>query len=276
MKATFHCHSVWCDGRNTVEEMILAALDRGFDAIGFSSHAMFPAFERYTLGPAAAPEYVREIRSLAEKYRGRIRVLCALEADYIPGVTTPDRSRYAALGLDYLIGSVHWTPSPAWTTGRIDDPSLVPVDHTPEILRDGLRDYFGGDARRLIVRYHELLREMVATCDFDIVGHADLYRKYNVKHPFFDENAPWHLAELEKSADAIAASGRLVEVNTGAIGRGWRDDAYPSDRFRALLRERGVRFVLDSDSHSVETVDAGYDRYAGAENYVTPAASDLV
>ena len=42
MKTNYHMHTVWCDGRNTVEEMIRAAIDRGFDEIGFSSHARLP------------------------------------------------------------------------------------------------------------------------------------------------------------------------------------------------------------------------------------------
>ena len=104
--------------------------------------------------------------------------------------------------------------------------------------------------------------------DFEILGHPDLVRKFNVKHPYFDENAGWYLKELEKTADAIAASGKIVEVNTGAISRGWLDDAYPSPSFRAMLRERGVRFILSSDSHAAETIDCAFDRFAGAEDYV--------
>jgi len=263
--STFHTHTIWCDGKNTVEEMIVGAIEKGFDAIGFSSHAMFPVFENYTLGPAAAPAYVADIRAAAAKYAKHIKVFCALEADYIPGVTAPEKARYASLGLDYLIGSLHWVDG-------------VAVDHTPEILADGIRDRFGGSARALITAYHERLREMVSRFDFDILGHADLYRKYNLKHPYFDESEPWYREELVKSADTIAASGKLVEVNTGAIGRGWRDDAYPSDEFRALLRARGVKFVLNSDSHSVETLDAGFDKYATAESYVDfpPLTSQLL
>ena len=92
-------------------------------------------------------------------------------------------------------------------------------------------------------------------------------RKFNVKHPYFDEAAAWYLAETERTADAIAASGKLVEVNTGAIARGWLDDAYPSPAFRALLRARGVRFVLSSDAHAADAVDCAFDRFANEEAY---------
>lgn len=283
MITNFHTHSTWCDGKNTVEEMIVGAIERKFDAIGFTSHAMFPYFEDWSLGPKAAKEYVACVRAAAEKYAKYIKVYCGLETDYLPGVTTPEKSRYADYGLDYIIGSLHWaladySPQPGMRNPfRSESPigpdgllahAFVSVDHTPQILADGLRDSFGGSPRALITAYHEQLREMVSSFDFDILGHPDLYRKYNVKHPFFDETESWYREELVKSADAIAASGKLVEVNTGAIGRGWRDDAYPSDEFRALLRERGVKFVLNSDSHSVDSLDAGFAKYASAEDYV--------
>jgi len=288
--------------------MIVGAIERKFDAIGFTSHAMFPYFESWSLGPKSAKDYVADIRAAAKKYEKYIKVYCGLETDYLPGVTTPEKSRYVEYGLDYIIGSLHWaladytptqlgmrnpfrsTVSPGaeplcgesssqlgmrnpFRSDLIGPDGLlssafVSVDHTPQILADGIRDSFNGSAKAMILAYHEQLREMVSRFDFDILGHPDLYRKYNQKHPFFDESEKWYRDELVKSADVIAASGKLVEVNTGAIGRNWRDDAYPSDEFRTLLRERGVKFVLNSDSHSVDSLDAGFDKYASAEDYV--------
>jgi histidinol phosphatase-like PHP family hydrolase len=46
------------------------------------------------------------------------------------------------------------------------------------------------------------------------------------------------------------------------------DDVYPSAEFRTLLRERGVRFVLSSDSHSPDTIDCAFGRFAAAEEYI--------
>ena len=74
MKTNYHMHTVWCDGRNTVEEMIRAAIDRGFDEIGFSSHARLPDVVEGNLTPESAVEYAKEVRALAAKYADRIRV----------------------------------------------------------------------------------------------------------------------------------------------------------------------------------------------------------
>jgi len=93
-------------------------------------------------------------------------------------------------------------------------------------------------------------------------------RKFNVKMPYFDEEADWYRAELVATADAVAVSGKIAEVNTGAISRGWLDDAYPSAFFRQLLRERGVRFILSADAHAANAIDCAFDRFGTAENYL--------
>ena len=261
MKANYHTHSTWCDGKDSPRAMVLAAIARGFDEIGFSSHAMLPQDDvDWVLTPEKAPRYAAEIRALADEFRDRIRVRCGVEADYIPGGANPDRKTYAAISPDYVIGSIHFVRAP--------DGAVFAVDHTPEILAAGIRDHFGGDTVRYVKHYYAAVRDMVTDYDFDIVGHLDLVRKFNVRHPYFDETAGWYREELVKTADAVAASGKLAEVNTGAIARGWLDDAYPSPAFRALLRERGVRFVLSSDANAAEALDGAFDRFGGEEAFV--------
>ena len=89
-----------------------------------------------------APRYAAEIRTLAKKYEGRIRILCGVEADYVPGGATPDRRAYAAISPDYIIGSVHFVVAP--------DGARVYVDESPESLEDGIRRHFGGDAEAFL------------------------------------------------------------------------------------------------------------------------------
>ena len=265
MKANYHTHTVWCDGKNTVEEVILSAIDKGFDVIGFSSHSTYPDDNACTVPVARLPGYFSEVRALASRYADRIRVLCGVEADYIPGTTDPDRSRYAEFAPAYIIGSVHYVIAP--------DGERVPVDHAPALLSEGIAVHFNGDVQAFLRTYFAQERDMVRRFDFDIVGHPDLCRKFNAKHPYYDENAEWYLEELQLTADAIAGSGKLVEINTGAISRGWLDDAYPSVAFRAMLRQRGVKFVLNSDSHSADTLDCAFGRFAVAEDFVCPSFS---
>ncbi len=260
-RANFHTHSTWCDGKASPEEMILGALDRGFDALGFSSHAMLPADPYdWPLTTAKLPRYAAEIRALAAKYAGRLRVLLGVEADYVQGgACSPDRSVYASIAPDYIIGSVHYVVAP--------DGAWVCVDESPEALSAGIAAHFGGSAEAFLRAYFAQQREMARTCDFDVIGHPDLCRKFNGVLSYFSEDADWYREELARTADAFAASGKLVEVNTGAISRGWMDDAYPSAAFRDQLRARGVRFLLSADAHTVDGLACAFDRFAEAEDF---------
>ena len=260
MKANYHTHTTWCDGKNTAREIVEKAIALGFDTIGFSSHAMLPQNDvDWVLTSEKLPLYAAEIRSLAKEFSGRIRVLCAVEADYIPGSSEPSYAVYSALKPDYIIGSVHFVRAP--------DGAVVEVDNSPEVLSAGIKAHFEGDRERFVKAYFESVRDSLAF-DFDVVGHPDLVRKFNFKHPYFDESAKWYRDEVALTAEAIAASGKIVEVNTGAISRGWFDDAYPSEFFRAELRSRNVNFMLNSDAHSTDGIDCAFARFADSERYV--------
>ena len=166
--------------------MVLAAIEKGFDELGFSSHSdMIADF----------PAYVAEIRRLQAKYADRIRILCGLEAELAKPFVRPE-------GLDYVIGSFHFITAP--------DGGCFPFDHSPEKLEEGIRDHFGGDGAAFVKAYFAFEREIVKRDDFDFLAHPDLVRKFNAKHPYFDETAAWYREELAKTADAIAASAATV------------------------------------------------------------------
>ena len=216
MKYNLHTHTTWCDGRDAPETVVQAAVAKGFDALGFSSHASFPEAMPGVLAPEQGAAYVDEMRGLAAKHASHIRILCGVEADYIPGVTAPERARYAHLGLDYIIGSIHFVVAP--------DGGRVPVDHAPPLLEEGIRAHFGGSAEAFVRAYFRQQRDMLERFDFDIAGHLDLVRKFNVKNPYFDESAQWYSEELAATADvgeivvsSCSAEAYILSTDTGSI-----------------------------------------------------------
>ena len=96
-----HTHSLWCDGKNTTEEMTLAAIELGFTDLGFSSHSPAP-FDDRCLGISDEVAYRNEIDELESRYDGRITLTCGCEQDYYAPV---DRGRY-----EYIINSTHYLP----------------------------------------------------------------------------------------------------------------------------------------------------------------------
>ena len=69
----FHTHTTYCDGKETAEQMVQAAIAKGFTRLGFSGRG-FNDFrpedqEVWCMRPEDVPKYQAEVRALAEKYR---------------------------------------------------------------------------------------------------------------------------------------------------------------------------------------------------------------
>lgn len=251
-RANFHTHSLFCDGKNSPEEMVKAALERGLKALGFSSHASFPIELEGNLPNERYQDYLDEIKRLRSKYEGQIPIYCGFEADYLSGVTEPDSGRYARFSPDFLIGSIHFLP-------RNQPGSRFAIDGSAEELAQGLHEVFHDDAQALIHAYFSLEREMIQKYDFPIIGHSDLFRKRNGVLHFFNEADTWYKDELEETADVIQASGKIVEINTGGMARGAINDTYPSLDYLRILCNRKVPFILSADAHAAQAIDYAFD-----------------
>ena len=274
-KISLHTHSTFCDGHNSAEEMILSAIEKGFSTIGFSSHCFHPLNpEFYTnhdtlwhIPSDTIDDYVKEINRLKEKYAEKIQVLLGFEGDYLDlkgtGKATPDKKAYSCFNPDYLIGSVHFIST---------DKGFFSVDNKAEIVeKDLIRLYTNSktdkpDGKAAVCDYFEAERQMLKTCNFDIIGHPDLIKLRNATLHFFDENETWYKDELKLTAKEIAKAGVIAEINTGAIARGLLDDIYPSAQFLEYLKEYNVPVCVNSDAHRTEHLDAAFEKaYAAAK-----------
>jgi histidinol-phosphatase (PHP family) len=239
-----HCHTTFCDGRNTPEEMVLAAIAKGLKRIGFSGHSPSPLDEDYAMKPEAINEYIATIHALRDRYADRIEVLCGIEQDvYSPPPPT---------GLDYVIGSVHYIK-----VGQ----SYMTVDVSAEQLRQGCTAHFGGDAYAMCEAYFAAY-EHLAYVKPDIIGHMDLITKFLEQDALFDPNHPRYLAAAFDAVDMLIPTGALFEINTGALSRLYRCTPYPSPAILDYIRSRGGKFVLTSDAHRAENLCFGFDEWS--------------
>lgn len=255
--ANFHTHTTFCDGKNTPEENVSAAIEKGFKVLGFSSHATWP----FPFGDSIKKEefkgYTQEINRLKQKYADRLKIFCGFEADYIPPFCRPDFSAYEDFSPDFLIGSVHYL-----FNGEDCPQDTMPVDWSPEKLFGGIKRHYGGDAKKMICHYFETERKMLEECCFSVIGHPDLVRKFNKTAPFFDETSGWYKNELKETAKAISRAGVICEINTGAMSRGFLDLPYPSEYFLTLLFEKKVPVMINADAHAAENLDFGFEQAA--------------
>lgn len=251
VKTNYHTHTNFCDGSDSTETVINSAIGKGFDIIGFSSHTIYPFAELWHIPPREHGKYVSEIRSLAEKHKNKIEVLCGFEVEYIPRMSIPSFSTFSQFSPDYLIGSVHYI----FTEG-----GFFGVDESAENVRAGIDKYFNGNTKSAVCEYFSLERKMLRTGDFTFIGHCDLFRKRNGVLKLFDENESWYREEIALTAKEIARAGVIAEINTGAIARGAMDDLYPSEEMLSLLHENGVPIIINSDAHSTKDLDCAFSR----------------
>ena len=88
----------------------------------------------------------------------------------------------------------------------------------------------------------------------DVVGHFDLVSKFNERFPRFDESDPRYLHPAMEALDALLDRDAVLEVNTGAIARGYRRAAYPAPLFLHRIAERRGNVTLSSDAHDKENL----------------------
>ena len=195
--------------------------------------------------------YFDQIRALAKKYLGRIKICAGLEADYIPNFAGDFDWRYKSFSPDYLIGSVHYL-----TNKR----GFFTVDDKTQNVAQGLARLYDGDGKKAVCEYFFRQREMLKSQKFLILGHADVVRVRNGELKFFDEGDSWYKRELKATAKEAARAGVIVEINTGGIARGKIDDVYPSAEFLDYFFGAGVPVTFSSDAHSAQELDAAFDR----------------
>src|ERR1051325_594796 len=83
LRGTFHCHSTWSDGIETIESMANAAMDLGLEYLGIADHSKSER-QANGLDEARVRQQAAEIRKLNEKFGSRFRVFHGIECDILP------------------------------------------------------------------------------------------------------------------------------------------------------------------------------------------------
>ena len=242
-KQNLHTHCVYCDGKDTPEEMVLAAIERGFDSLGFSSHSYLEILKDFALTEDSAVQYKKEIRSLQDKYKDQIAIYCGLELDYNTPMDTS--------GYDYIIGSVHYMQK--------DGHDLF-VDWDTEKLKYNIENVFNGDSMEYVRYYYSEVAKLANCKNVDILAHFDLVTKFCERVDYFDRYSEEYLHTAVRSIDALSGSIPFFEVNCGAISRGYRTEPYPSEQLLSEFRKRDWGVVITTDCHNKDYLDHWYEK----------------
>ena len=243
VKQNLHLHTSYVDGKDTPEEIVQMAMERGFDSIGFSEHSNLKySLYPHQLVPEKAERYKQEVKALKAKYKGKIDVFCGLELDFY--------SDYDKDGLDYIIGSVHYLD----VDGRI-----VTFDNGLQETLNYVNHYFGGDGMAFAKKYFETVARLPEKGSIDVIGPFDLLTKNNERGGFFDTSSKEYLDLGLEAIHALKGKIDLFEVNTGAISRGYKSAPYPQMEFLKEFKRLGFGVVITSDCHDKNYIDCFFD-----------------
>lgn len=244
--SSVHVHSKLCDGKNTPEELAVTAWKQGLQTLGFSGHSHTPHDIEYCMTNARTQLYRAQVAKLKERYAGKLDILCGLEWDLL---SDDDPAAY-----DYWIGSTHYVQGPR--TGKYYE-----IDWREADLAACIQEDFDGDGLAVVEAYFANVAA-VAAKEPTILGHFDLIKKVNTGNKFFDENDERYTAAADKALRTAAEHHCVLEVNTGAVYRGFRKDFFPSP---ALLKDwlaLGGDVVITADAHDARALTFGFEEAA--------------
>lgn len=243
-KQDLHIHTTYADGKDKPEDIVLEAIKKGFDSIGFSEHTYMPFSDYpYQMTVEEMPQYKNEISDLKEKYQNKISVFCGLEYDLYSDVSVD--------GFDYLIGSVHYLDF---------DGKKLGFDRGVEEVKTFVESNFNDDGLKFAEKYFETLLLLPQKHKFDILGHFDILTKTNELRSFIDVTSKEYLSFGYEAIRNLKGKIPLFEVNTGAISRSYRTTPYPQTEFLKEFKNCGFGAVITSDCHDKNFLDCNFEQ----------------
>jgi histidinol-phosphatase (PHP family) len=223
----YHMHTNYSDGNNSHEEMILSAIKKGFNEIGFSDHYCIKYAVNWAVNTEGIARLEEKIDEMKEKFGNRINILFGLEVDYFSEFEKEIGQVLQRFSLDYVIGSIHFLDGWNYDTDK---------SRYSEFANDYLYEW-----------YFSELQNAVKSGLFDYMAHPDLIKK----HRIWPETSKTNL--YKETAKIFADFGVAYEVNTSGRDRPC-GEFFPGSELTGELYRAGVPVTLGSDSHSAKQI----------------------
>jgi DNA polymerase (family 10) len=194
LRGELHAHTTASDGRATLEEMALAARDRGFEYLAITDHSASHGFGN-EVSPDQLRAQIERIRALNGKLEG-IELLVGSEVNILPDGSLDYEDALLA-ELDWVIGSVH-------TSFRIGEMAMT--DRMVAAIEHPLVDAIGHPTGRKIERRAPYAVDLERV--FEAAARTGTMIEINSSPDRRDLN--------DVHACAAAAAGVLILVNTDA------------------------------------------------------------
>jgi len=240
-----HVHTRYCrHATGEAADYVKSAEEKGLEYIGFADHLPLPLGFKDTGGGLAMPKdelqrYIRDVKK--ESGNSGMQIAAGIEADYLPGYEKQTGETLKKNGFDFAIGSVHFIGG--WN-----------FDYTEEAFRKGMKEY--ADAGEPYREYYSLVKKMIGSGMFDIVGHMDLIKKFGYAPK---KSEPERIGEI---LDLAKKRGMAVEINTAGMDKKIGEQ-YPSEEIIGMCFERGIEITVGSDAHAPAELGRHFEKAEG-------------
>ncbi|MDH5299108.1 MAG: histidinol-phosphatase [Desulfobulbaceae bacterium] len=240
-----HVHTHLCHHAvGTMEEYVLAALERGLRGMVFLEHLELGIdyFESTWLSEADFDAYWREGERLRLVYGHRIGIGLGVEVGYNPERLAELRSFLGRYPWERVGISHHFLK----IDGRHHNLLSRKRENLAVFSRFGLKQVTDAYFQGLLAAVEELPGSALCHLDAVLRHHPDAR---------FDEE---HGAMINAILQALAAKGMALEVNTS--GFPMRGEPYPGPAIFKRAAELGIRLEAGSDAHRPGDVGRFFDR----------------
>lgn len=234
--ADYHMHTRLCKHANGDPiDYAKRAVELGMTEIGFSEHAPMirDDYDSWHMDYDDIEPYLENVEK-ARRAFPQLTIRIGLEVDYLPGHEEWIQRISDKYPWDYLIGSVHYVDE-AWD---FDNP-------------EKLDQWRSGDVDAIWRVYFELLGQSVASDLFDIVGHADLCKKF----AFYPSKPPVEFAI--EFLDTVQRCGKAIEINTAGLRKDCKE-MYPAPAILKEARKREIPLTFGADAHDPAEVGMNF------------------
>ncbi len=227
MLFNYHTHTERCfHAKGDDEAFVVAAIEAGFDEIGFADHSPWP-FKGFVSGMRMSEkdlsDYCKSVKALREKYKDHISIKLGLECEYFKEYMPWLKKAINEFEIDYIILGHHYCTNEI--SGKYNGFLTLPED---------------------IENYKNEVVEAMQTGLYSYVCHPDLYMR---GYPRWDSHC-------EKIAQEIVAcsieTNTPLEYNLLGFSHAKADGkvGYPYPDFWDVVAKMGGKAIIGVDAHT--------------------------
>lgn len=248
MKVNYHMHTRRCHhALGGDEDYIRAAIQAGFEEVGFSDHSPWHYESGYVSGmrmkETELDQYIESIQHLQVKYQDQIHIKIGLECEYFPKMMPWLRNILDSKAIDYIILGNHFHESDEYGHyyGR------------PTLSKDVLFNYV-----------HEV-QSAIQTGLYSYIAHPDLVYYINTDDVVYRE---------AMTSLCLAAKKANLPLEFNLLGFS-ENRQYPCEEFWRIAAQCHCQAIIGFDAHEPQAL-LNQKIYQKAQQYLNDLGIEIV